>query len=109
MIGKLGTVDKQIVQMRRMTKEQTLLFEFIEDVLRYEWDPLGMNGYGPGDEYESYVPQVFSLAVGNATAEQIADRLRSLETETLGVAGDFEKCLRVARIIVQKRQAVPKS
>lgn len=87
-----------------MTKEETLLFEFIDDLLRYEWDPLGLNGYGPGDEYASYVPQIFGLAVGNATAEGISGRLRSLETETIGVAGDFEKCKRLARIIVQKKE-----
>lgn len=92
-----------------MTKEQTLLFEFIDDLLRYEWDPLGLNGAGRGDEYESYVPQLFSMAVGNATAEQIAERLRSIETQHIGVAGDFEKCRRVAQIIVQKKQAVLKA
>ena len=89
-----------------MTKEQTLLSEFIDDLLRYEWDPLGTNGYGPGNEYESYVHQVFSLAIGNATAEQIAERLRDLETQTIGVAGDFEKCRRLARIIVQKKESL---
>jgi bacterioferritin-associated ferredoxin len=92
-----------------MTKEQNILFEFIDDLLRYEWDPLGMNGHGPGDEYESYVPQLFGLAIGNATAEQIAQRLRELETQTIGVAGDFEKCRRLARIIVQKKEALLKA
>ena len=94
------------MRMRRMTEEQNLLFEFIDDLLWYEWDPIGINGCGPRDEYESYVPQVFNLAIGNATAEQIADRLHCLETETIGVAGDFEKCKRLARIIVQKKEVL---
>ncbi len=92
--------------MRRMTREQNALFEFIEDLLSYEWDPLGLNGFGPRDEYQTYVPQLFSLAIGNATADQIADRLRSVETETLGVTGDFEKCKQLARIIVQKKETL---
>jgi bacterioferritin-associated ferredoxin len=49
------------------------------------------------------------LAIGNATAEQIAQRLRELETQTIGVAGDFEKCRRLARIIVQKKEALLKA
>ncbi len=95
--------------MRRMTKEETLLFEFIDDLLRYEWNPLGLNGYGPGDEYASYVPQIFNLVIDNAPAEQIADRLHVLEIGTMGVAGDFEKCKQLARIIFQKKQAVLKA
>ncbi len=95
--------------MRRMTREQNVLFEFIEDLLSYEWDPLGLGGFGPHDEYQTYVPQIFSLAIGNATAEEIADRLRFLETETIGVAGDFEKCKQLARIIFQKKQSVLKA
>lgn len=87
-----------------MTREQNVLFEFIEDLLSCEWDPLGLNGFGPRDEYQTYVPQIFSLAVGNATADQIAQKLRSLETETIGVAGDLEKCKQLARIIVQKKE-----
>jgi hypothetical protein len=89
-----------------MTREETLLFEFIEDLLCYEWDPLGANGGAAVDQYLPYFPQLFQLAVGNATAEQIAGRLRSIETETLGAKGDFEKCKRVARIIVQKKQVL---
>ncbi len=89
-----------------MTREQNLLFEFIEDLLSCEWDPLALNGFGPRDEYQTYVPQIFSLAVGNATANQIADRLRSIETESIGVAGDFEKCKQLARIIVQKKETL---
>jgi len=89
-----------------MTREENLLFEFIEDLLGYEWDPLSINGGAPGDQYQPYVPELFTLAVGNATAEQVAGRLRSIETETLGAKGDFEKCKQVARIIVQKKQVL---
>ncbi len=87
-----------------MTKEETLLFEFIDDLLRYEWDLLGLNGHG--DEYASYVPQIFNLVIDNAPAEQIADRLHVLEIGTMGVAGDFEKCKQLARIIVQKKESL---
>lgn len=89
-----------------MTREENILFEFIEDLLSYEWDPLGANGGAPGDPYQPYVPELFHLAVGNVTAEQVAERLRSIETQTLGAKGDFEKCKRVARIIVQKKQVL---
>ncbi|HEX8529325.1 MAG TPA: hypothetical protein VF646_04860 [Cytophagales bacterium] len=89
-----------------MTREQNVLFEFIEDLLSCEWDPLGLNGFGPRDEYQTYVPQLFSLAIADAPADQIAQKLRTLETETLGVTGDFEKCKQLARIIVQKKETL---
>jgi hypothetical protein len=92
--------------MRRMTREQNVLFEFIEDLLSYEWDPLGLGGFGPRDEYQTYVPQIFGLAIGNTPADQIAQKLRSIETEAIGVTGDFEKCKQLVRIIVQKKETL---
>ena len=97
------------MRMRHMTKEQTILFEFIEDLLWYEWDPLGVNGDVLGDNYQSYVPLIFNLAIGDAAAKQIAEKLWSIERETIGVTGDFGKCQRVAHIIVQKKEALLKA
>ncbi len=62
-----------------MTKEQNQLYELINDLLWYEWDPIGINDLAPKDEYQTYVPQIFSLALKNSTAGQIAQNLDPLK------------------------------
>ncbi|MBD0296595.1 MAG: hypothetical protein ICV84_15585 [Flavisolibacter sp.] len=90
--------------MIKMSGEQHQLFIVIDDLLWNEWDPIGMKDVLPRYEYESYVPQIFNLTVKNATVEEIAQELSRIETQTIGVEGNLEKCRQVANMIVTKRE-----
>ena len=52
---------------RRMTTQDKELYRRCDEVLHYLWDPIGVKGCpGARDEYDSYVPQVFSLVLKGA-------------------------------------------
>jgi len=73
-----------------------VLYKRIDDVLWFDWDPIGVNDIAPRDEYQSYVPEIFSLVKAKEDRQVIADRLLKLETEDMGMSGTIENCLRIA-------------
>ncbi len=73
-----------------------LLYKKIDDILWFDWDPIGVNDFAPRDEYQNYVPQIFGLIKANADRQKIADILFKFETDNMGMAGTFENCLIIA-------------
>ena len=72
--------------------EQDLLTR-INEVLHYIWDPIGVRGEpNARDEYDSYVPRVYSLLESGATAEQIAAHLDMIATEGMGLKSNMDHC-----------------
>jgi hypothetical protein len=82
------------------TAKDFIIYKKIDDILWFDWDPIGVNEFAPRDEYQSYVPEVFRLRKSNANKEEIAKRLLELETKTMGVSGNFERCLIIADKII---------
>lgn len=61
---------------------------FIRLVLLVDWDPLGVFGYVETmDEYDSYAVAIYDLLCAGASKHQIAEHLRAIETERMGVRG----------------------
>ena len=73
-----------------------LLYKRIDDILWFDWDPIGVKDIAPRDEYQSYVPEIFGLVKAKKDRQAIADRLLKLETENMGMGGTIENCLRIA-------------
>lgn len=80
-----------------------LLYKKIDDILWYDWDPIGINDIAPRDEYQSYVPEIFGLVKAKASKEEIANQLFKLETENMGMSGTLESCLTIADKILNAR------
>jgi hypothetical protein len=80
-----------------------LLYKKIDDILWFDWDPIGINDITPRDEYQSYVPEIFGLVKAKADRQEIANRLFKLETENMGMSGTLENCLTIADKILQAR------
>ena len=78
-----------------------LLYKKIDDILWFDWDPIGINDIAPRDEYQSYVPEIFGLVKTKADRQEIANRLFKLETEKMGMSGTLENCLTIADKILQ--------
>ena len=76
--------------------KEILLYQQIDDVLWYDWDPIGINDMAPRDEYQSYTPQIFGLVKSNTDRMLIAKTLSKIETYNMGLAGNIEKCLKIA-------------
>lgn len=82
-----------------------LLYKKIDDILWFDWDPIGINDLAPRDEYQSYVPGIFRLIKSKVDRTGIAERLYKLETETMGMNGNKEHCLIIAdKILTIERQ-----
>ena len=77
-----------------------LLYKKIDDILWFDWDPIGINEFAPRNEYQGYVPEIFDLVKANATRQQIAERLFKLQTDNMGMNGSMENCLTVVEKIL---------
>lgn len=73
-----------------------LVYKKIDDILWFDWDPIGINDMAPRDEYQSYVPEIFVLVKANANRQEIAKRLHKFETVNMGMRGRIESCLTIA-------------
>ena len=78
-----------------------LLYKKIDDILWFDWAPIGINDMAPRDEYQSYVPEIFALVKSKANRNEIANRLFKLETENMGMSGTLENCLTIADKILK--------
>lgn len=72
-----------------------------DEVLYYVWDPIGV---APNpvtrDEYEGYLPKVFSLLQEGAGAAPISAYLDNVATERMGLNGNPEHSKRIAEFLV---------
>ena len=78
-----------------------LLYKKIDDILWFDWDPIGINDLAPRDEYQGYIPEIFGLVKAKANRKEIANRLHKLETENMGMNGTIENCLTIADKILK--------
>lgn len=53
-------------------------------ILYEDWDPLGLRGVAPSDEYDSYIGGVYRLLASGASCAEVADHLAQLERAPLG-------------------------
>lgn len=59
----------------------------IADVLRHNWDPIGIRDMPEThDEYDAYVGGVYRLLVSGTTVRELAEHLVHVEAESLGFA-----------------------
>ena len=49
-----------------------------------EWDPIGIKGVGPDDEYDSYIGGLYRLLTKNPTDDEIVEYLYSIEMVQMG-------------------------
>jgi len=75
------------------------LYTEIDEILWNDWDPIGVNDIAPRDEYQSYVSTIYKLKTTGADKETIAKTLHEIETVTIGVSGNIERCRQVANKI----------
>ncbi|SFF35517.1 hypothetical protein [Spirosoma endophyticum] len=86
--------------MIRLGELRNQIYESIDTLLWEEWDPIAINNIAPRDEYQSYTPQLYSLAINGAAIDEVADALLRIEQEKMGLDGDSQHCRAVAEKIV---------
>lgn len=84
----------------KMTQEQLKLYKAIDDILWFDWDPIGINKIGVGEEYYSYLPQVYQLKVNGSSKMEIAKYLDEVVTERMGMESNMEFNIQIAEKII---------
>jgi hypothetical protein len=73
---------------QKLAPEQIELYRRVDEVLHYVWDPIGVAGTPEArDEYDAYLPYVFSLLHRDASSEEITGYLLETATERMALIG----------------------
>jgi len=84
-----------------MTNEEKPIYKRIDEILWFDWDPIGVNDTEQArDEYQSYIPRIFSLKINGGDKETIAQHLYKIETDNMGLGGNINNCRIIADKIV---------
>lgn len=73
-----------------------------QEILR-RWEPIGVppGELAPPDEYDSYAPQIVSMAVQGCSREHLRAHLENLRTSTIGVGTEHERDWVIAHEITE--------
>jgi len=64
-------------------------YEQIRELVLTDWDPIGVREIsGAEDEYDAYVPEIYSLLLKRTSSDEVFSYLWQLETEHMGLQGD---------------------
>lgn len=84
--------------------EKAELYQRCDEVLHYIWDPIGVSGTpGARDEYHAYLPHVFRMVMGNATADQIGAYLDDVSANAIGLSAPSRSTQNAAHALVSWR------
>ena len=82
-----------------MTQEN-ILYKDIEEILWKKWNPIGVdNSCDYDEEYKSYVVHILRLKNEGADKHKLSKHLYQLETLSIGLAGNKNRCDEIAQAI----------
>ena len=74
----------------------------VRQVLCREWDPIGVSGSAPDDEYDSYIAPVYRILAGSRSEQELIEFLFRTERDTIGMSCESPEQLRpVARKLLE--------
>ncbi|MBA6381298.1 MULTISPECIES: hypothetical protein [unclassified Colwellia] len=92
--------------MNQLSSKQKRFYKEVARILWEEWDPIGVNdGENEwNDEYDSYVPHTFKLAINGADAVKISNSLSSSIIQNMGLASNPQHDLVIAQFIIKAKE-----
>lgn len=73
----------------------------IKDVLLQEWDPIGVREMPEAqDEYDGYVPAIYSMLISRKPLNEVFNYLLWLEAEHMGLTADRQRTQSIAEKLV---------
>ena len=86
---------------------QLKLYQGIDEILFNDWDPIGIKRLsGPRDEYYSYIPQVFKLAMEDTDPSRVAKYLTEVAHDSMGLSPSLQKDIAVSEKIMQLKKSL---
>jgi hypothetical protein len=91
--------------MNSLSTKQKAFYKKVAEILWEKWDPIGVNDGDNewNDEYDSYAPHIFRLAIEGNDAYRIAASLTSSTVQCIGLGADKEHDRKVAELIVKAK------
>ncbi len=78
---------REVVRVEPAGRAWLTIQDEIRSVLNADWDPIGVVGDGIEDEYDSYIGRIYSLLLSGASEQAIAEHLRAIEVDRMGLTG----------------------
>jgi hypothetical protein len=90
-----------------LSPQQAELYSRIDEILFYKWDPISIsNSYWARDEYISYLPQVFKLALESNNSRTIANYLTIITTENMCLPEENNHDLYISNLILEIKEGI---
>ena len=90
---------------KKLPPDQLDLYKRIDEILFYKWDPIGVSDIDwSRDEYHSYLPRVFSMALEYETPEKIAEFLTTISTDNMGLSSRPKHDLKIAELVLSVKE-----
>ena len=88
-----------------MNESEEMLHRRVDEVLYYQWDPIGISKSAwSREEYQSYLPMVFKLLLLHDTATDIADYLNTISTQAMGLNSNIEHDSAIAEFLIELKE-----
>lgn len=92
---------------RKLPPAQLELYRRIDEILFYRWDPIGISDSNwARDEYQSYLPAVFNMALASEPPEKIAEYLTTVTAERMGLSSAAEHDFAIAKLILEVKESL---
>jgi hypothetical protein len=92
---------------QKLPPDQLELYKIIDEILWTDWNPIGVNDSPEArDEYQSYLPHIFRLAIEGKDAERISASLIATIETNMGLSANKEHILNVAKKIVSAKKSI---
>jgi hypothetical protein len=100
---------RQLVRVEPAGRMWLTIQDEVCSVLNTDWDPIGVVGEGITDEYDGYIGHIYSLLLSGASQQDIAEHLRSIEVDRMGLTGTsmdqlFEVASRLLKLQLPRLQ-----
>lgn len=74
-----------------MSKEKSF-YDEVREAVHYQWDPIGVAAYSDEmGEYDGYILNICEFLNGDVDEKEIFNYLWCIETESIGMTGDFNR------------------
>jgi len=91
---------------KKLKPSELEFYKKIDTILYLEWDPIGISGFAPEDEYRSYLPLVFKIALENTDSKLLVDYLTKVRTQTMGLDNNYSDDLQIAEKILHIKKDI---
>src|SRR3954465_10335017 len=74
----------------------------IRQILYHDWDPIGVSGSAPEDEYDSYIAPVYRILSSSRSEQELVEYLFRTARDTIGVACETAEHMEQMRPVARK-------